>query len=131
MGQEPKAKSLKPVQYLYAPVRIRMRRLRRAIRADPEIFRPAGRRMPALRQKDRAQAAVVAGDSIQRNGLVHHRLRAEGRQRRRRRKAGLSRRERNKRWGKRWGESRGEACRESRKTIDSRQSTVETTVGNR
>ena len=58
-----------------APLRIPVRRVRAPLRGDPEVLGSADRRLPEVRRPGQ-QAALVAGDSVQGIGLVHHRLRA-------------------------------------------------------
>ena len=60
-----------------ASVRISMRPVCAPLRGHPEVLGPPHRRVPEVRRGG-AQAAVVAGDSVQGVGLVHHRLRARG-----------------------------------------------------
>src|SRR5688500_7228812 len=59
-----------------APLRIPVRIVPEGHRADPEVFGSADGDMPGVR-RNREEAAVVAGVSIQGHWLVHHRLRAQ------------------------------------------------------
>ena len=52
-------------------------RVAASVRGDPEVLGPVGGHLPALRRAG-APVAVGARHPVQGNGLVHHRLRAEG-----------------------------------------------------
>ena len=60
----------------HAALRVRVRSRRAPVRGDPEVLRSAVDDLPELRRAG-AQAAVVAGDSVQGLRLVHHRLRPQ------------------------------------------------------
>src|SRR4051812_8067809 len=61
----------------HAALRVRVREVRTPVREDPEILGSARRYVSEMRRR-RAQAAVVAGVSVQGDGVVRARLREEG-----------------------------------------------------
>ena len=60
-----------------APLRIRVRSLQDAFRADPEVLGSESRRLPVLRQRSNPPDALVSRDPVQGIGVLHHRLREE------------------------------------------------------
>ena len=58
----------------HANLRLSLQSLQAPVRKSAEIQRPAYRTLPQLPPQKRAQGAYVAADSVQRIGLVYHRL---------------------------------------------------------
>src|SRR5262249_29874345 len=59
-------------------IRVGVRSVWKAVREDPEVLGSACGRVRALRPRSREKAAVVPRDPVQGIGVVHHRLRQEG-----------------------------------------------------